>query len=89
MSTVAFKVRNKDRLCGRSDRSVQLTAYFSVIHPLLICTDHVNLSADMRNLKAINCEDVLDCSSDGPLEMKAYRCEVACTFTVRSTKKSK
>ena len=49
---------------------MQLTANFSVTHNLLIYTHHVNLSADMRNLKARNCEDVLDSSSDGPLEMK-------------------
>lgn len=61
---------------------MQLTANFSVTHDLLIYTDHANLSADMRNLKVRNCEDVLDSSSDGPLEMKACCCEVAETIAV-------
>jgi hypothetical protein len=43
----------------------------------------------MRNLKARNCEDVLDCSSDIPLEMKECRCGVADTVMVESRKKSK
>ena len=43
----------------------------------------------MRNLKARNCEDVLDSSSDVPLEMKAYRREVADTVIVESRKKIK
>jgi hypothetical protein len=68
---------------------VQLTADFSVTHNLLIYTDHVNLLADMRNLKARNCEDVLDSSSNGPLAMEACRCEVTDTVTVESRKKSK
>jgi hypothetical protein len=71
MRTVSSKGRNKDCLCGQSGRSVQLTANFNVTHNLIIHTDHANLSADMRNLKARNCVDVLDTSSDGPLEMKA------------------
>ena len=73
MSTVHCKGRNKDRLCGQSGRGVQLTANFNVTHNLLIHKDHVNLSADMRNLKTRNCEDVLDSSSDVPLEMKNIR----------------
>jgi hypothetical protein len=60
---------------------VQLTANFSVTHNLLIHTDHVNLSADMRNLKARNYEDILDSSSNGPLEMKVCFYEVADTIT--------
>jgi hypothetical protein len=43
----------------------------------------------MRNLKARNCEDALDSSSDDPLELKACRCEVADTVTVERRKKSK
>jgi len=73
MGTVHCKGRNKDRLCGQSGRSVQLTANFNVTHNLLIYKDHVNLSADMRNLKARNCDGVLDSSSDVPLEMKNIR----------------
>jgi len=68
---------------------VQLTANFSVTHNLLIYTDHANLSADMRNLKARNCENVLDSSSDVPLELKECRCEVVDTVMVESSKKSK
>jgi hypothetical protein len=87
MSTVHCKDRNKERLCGQSGRSVQLTANFSVTHILIIYTDHVNLSADMRYVKARDCEDVLDSSSDVHLEMKAYRCEAADTVIVESRKK--
>jgi phage FluMu protein Com len=43
----------------------------------------------MRNLKARNCENVLDSSSDVPLEMKECRCEVVDTVMVESSKKSK
>jgi hypothetical protein len=60
MSIFPYKDSNKDRLCGKSGRLTDL-----------ICTGHVNLSADMRNLKAKNCRNVLDISTDGPLEMKA------------------
>jgi hypothetical protein len=76
MSTVHCKGRNKDRLGGQSGRSVQLTANFNVTHNLLDYKDHVNLSADKKNIKARNCEDVLDSSSDVPLEMKNVRINV-------------
>ena len=65
---------------------MQLTANFGVTRNLLIYADHVNLSADVRNLKARNCENALDSRSNVPLEMKAYRCEVPETVMVESRK---